>query len=297
MKAFATIGLFVFLAIWIAVVPTTASAGTAEVDVASGVLSYVAGSHEVNHLQVNVSNGVYTLRDYPGATAGAGCTQAAPRVVTCTGSISSVSVDVGDLNDVVSVSVAVPVTIQGGPGPDAITNTGTTTGTSFIFGGPGADHIDGGTNATVDGGPGPDNMDVFGGTIDYSTRSQPVSITQDGVANDGVPGEGDNAGGGFTEALGGSKADTIEWAHGFVYGGAGDDQLDSTHNAVLHGGAGNDRLTTTGQGALFGESGDDTLTSQNGVQNRDICGFGSDDAFVDGFDLVSPSCEVVQTAV
>src|SRR3712207_7375338 len=49
------------------------------------------------------------------------------------------------------------------------------------------------------------NADV----LDYSERTQPVTITADGQANDGEAGEGDNAGADIERLTGGQAGDTI----------------------------------------------------------------------------------------
>ncbi len=88
-----------------------------------------------------------------------------------------------------------------------------------------------------------------GGHASYEKRSEPVTITQDGIANDGAPGEGDQT----AEASGvtGSAAgDTMT-------GGPGPDQL--------RGGPGPDRLLGgAGPDSLNGGEDDDWIDGEDG---------------------------------
>ena len=101
-------------------------------------------------------------------------------------------------------------------------------------------------NDTLDGRGGADNMYGFNGTdtITYASRTTPLTITLDNVANDGAPGELDNA---FAEnVIGGSAGDTLtgETSSNVLSGGPGADVLDGGLGAdVLNGGAGTDTAT------------------------------------------------------
>ncbi|MBW3668063.1 MAG: fibronectin type III domain-containing protein [Actinobacteria bacterium] len=94
--------------------------------------------------------------------------------------------------------------VDGSPGDDGLTGN---SGANVLNGGDGDDYLDGaGGNDTENGGAGNDRF--FQGTAsnggdalnggdgtdlaDYSQRSGLVTITRDGVANDGAPGEGDD---------------------------------------------------------------------------------------------------------
>jgi hypothetical protein len=79
-------------------------------------------------------------------TAGPGCTPGSDGRVTCSppvggGRVASIDVDVGDLDDSVSVTAAVPATILGGEGDDRITGGD---GDDTLVGAGGADFVDGG---------------------------------------------------------------------------------------------------------------------------------------------------------
>ena len=129
----------------------------------------------------------------------------------------------------------------------------------------------------LDGGPGVDTVtsgwyrfDGHGGDED-----PPPSITLDGMANDGRPGENDNVVGvehvstGYQPAT--SRAGRIHrqrrpdeinllFANGIVSGAAGDDRITGSDAAdILDGGAGNDQIS--------GGFGDDTITGGPGTDN------------------------------
>jgi Ca2+-binding RTX toxin-like protein len=144
------------------------------------------------------------------------------------------------------------------------------------------------------GGPGRDTY-VYEGTglapavtIDYSARTAPVTVTADGVANDGEAGEHDNVGPGAWIILGGSGNDKITGKSSYydlgVYldypvrliGNGGNDTLTSAReNDTLLGGAGNDVLTAdfgddqveggSGTDVLYGDGDDDTLLGGDGI--------------------------------
>jgi Ca2+-binding RTX toxin-like protein len=137
-------------------------------------------------------------------------------------------------------------TLKGGLGDDALTGGSQTVHT--IFGWVGADQLTGGSgNDVLFGGPGGDRFASGGGQdrVDYSDRTEPLTIDQDGVADDGAFLEGDNVLGDIT----------------LVFGGSGDDRITggATPN-ILAGGPGNDRLNGAGANdTLRGDGGNDVL--------------------------------------
>lgn len=146
-----------------------------------------------------------------------------------------------------------------------------------IAGGPGADVLAGGQAGDVlDGGEGFD-------TVDYSRSTSAVSVTiGDGVAGDGVPGEGDDV------------LATVE----AVIGGPGNDTIQGDASAeLLRGGPGNDTLAGGGgDDDLRGEDGDDALTGGpnddqlvGGPGNDSENGGGFNDLFVQGLQAVYAS--------
>ena len=141
------------------------------------------------------------------ATARISCRPTAPTRTSCsTAAPATTSSRAGTSND----------TLLGGPGDDEIQGSG------------GADHIEGGdgndllepdyfhdpASDYVDGGAGIDKIDDY--TIPGDDFHPPVSLTMDGVANDGRPGEGDNV----------INVEKVEsHVSGTFAGGAGDDDF------------------------------------------------------------------------
>jgi murein DD-endopeptidase MepM/ murein hydrolase activator NlpD len=144
-------------------------------------------------------------------------------------SVASIKVYGFEGNDELRVEPTVnkKVTLDGGAGDDS------------LFGGPMADVLIGGPGADLlSGGGGKDQASYAGHTAD-------LTITIDGVANDGAAGEADNVMTDIENVLGGSGNDFIQGndAANVLIGGAGDDTLDGGLGAdVLDGGLGNDLL-------------------------------------------------------
>ena len=247
-------------------------------------------------------------------------------------------VDLGDMNDNWTDWNG-PSVIDAGPGNDnPIYGAG---GDDTIHGGPGNDVLIGGTgNDVIDGGLGDDDFEgipgeglfgsnppsqgtdtyVGGGGSDsvvYTGRAENLSLSLDGVANDGAPGENDNIGPDVTTVLAGTGDDVItgnnyanalsgDSGNDVITGGGGDDRL--------FGGPGSDRIDSgPGQDYLEGDDGNDVLVggpevdtfygedplcASNGCTGRDqifardgnaefvACGPGIDAAQVDAIDQV-----------
>jgi Ca2+-binding RTX toxin-like protein len=210
-------------------------------------------------------------------------------------------------------------TVNGGDGGDNFVAGGP--GNDTVDGGAGDDYVTGDCsgynscgngadgNDIVRGGSGDDYSDADAGTdsIDLGTGidlvyypdrigvcdpschsvSLNVSVTFDGVANDGGPGEGDNV---------------VNTEDVFVYDGCcgtppapgnatlvGDAGINS-----LSGGGGNDTIDGgAGNDFLYGFAGNDTINANDGFADRVSCGDGTDVANVDEFDVVSDNCETV----
>jgi hypothetical protein len=146
-----------------------------------------------------------------------------------------------------------------------------------LHGGAGDDHLNGG--ADLGGFPPGDTLDGGAGVdvADYSLRGDALSLSLNGVDDDGAPDEHDRLVG-IEDVVGGSGNDVITGDAGAnaLAGGAGDDQLT--------GGAGSDDLS--------GGEGNDAIDSRDGVPDGVRCGRGTDTAQVDAFDVVS-GCETV----
>ncbi|MGW4213844.1 calcium-binding protein [Lentzea sp. NPDC004789] len=201
-----------------------------------------------------------------------------------------------------------PVTISGTAGNDSIIGTpgndviAAGAGNDVVLGldgndtvclGPGDDLFDGGAgDDTMVADATPDGADTYVGNggldaVTYAARTTPVTVTLDGTANDGAPGEGDNIAADIGGITGGSGNDVIDASAGrvqtFVFGGPGNDTLATNFNAG--GGAGDDtlRLVNSGSGSLFGNDGNDTLFG-GPVRDNLIGGNGNDKVFAGGGD-------------
>jgi Ca2+-binding RTX toxin-like protein len=204
-------------------------------------------------------------------------------------------------------------TIIGGPDRDSIFGSD---GADTINGGPGNDTVDGaGDRDTVDGGAGEDTVHggdgddtLLGGSgddtfpsvagdgadaidggeggqdvADYAARTVPLSLSLNGVADDGAAGEGDNLLG-IETILGGTTDDTItgDAFTNYLTGNAGNDAIDGGDGFdVLRGGDGNDTLI--GRDAGF-------------VRDDVARNLGADTAIADFNDSVSSDCETVDRA-
>src|SRR6266511_5116940 len=174
------------------VVPAAAKAGVATV--AGGTAEYVARSGEANAVSVTFNGTDIVVRD-TGARVMArrGCRRVSASEARCYPSgVSEVLVDLGDLAYTSLLEVPVFATQLGGPGNDVLN------------GGRQTDALDGGTGADAMSGGGDPYDHVL-----YDSRTAPVTITLDGVADDGEAGEGDNVGADIERATGGSGDDLI----------------------------------------------------------------------------------------
>ncbi len=150
----------------------------------------------------------------------------------------------GDGNDVLKGDGSDNV-LLGGPGDDLLQGHG---GDDDLGGEGGNDSLEGGDgNDAMDGGAGDDLMfggfgsDTYDGgdgtdTGDFSDATTPVSVTIDGIANDGRSSDGDNVTGTVESLIGGLDDDSLSAndGNGVIQGGGGNDSL--------HGGLGSDQL-------------------------------------------------------
>lgn len=237
----------------------------------------------------------------------------------------------GDGNDTITGHNG-PSTLDGGPGNDEVTGGA---GIDTVLGGPGDDLVTGDGYVdiypdVVDGGPGTDSS-----TSDWTNNSgnglpqPPVTVTLDGIANDGRPGENDNvtsierirfnygvtliaggepvdfevpsnAGGVKVKLVGSPQADRLKSAHGHdeLDGGGGDDNLEGGFgNDVITGGPGRDQIHGDSTGGCdfvvcHAAVGNDTINARDGEVDSIDCGVGEDIAYVDAADVVN-NCEQV----
>ena len=178
----------------------------------------------------------------------------------------------------------------GGSGADNITGNLLA---NVITGGDGADVLTGGLgNDTFHEGDETNGGDTFNGgdgsdTVDYSARTEDLTVTMDGVtADDGEASETDNVKSDVENLLAGSGDDTLTGGSGAndISGGDGDD--------TISGGAGNDTLNGEGDDdTMSGGPGDDILDGGEG-DNDFTCGAGDDIAFNEGDGSVDTDCEL-----
>lgn len=216
------------------------------------------------------------------------------------------SADLGDRDDTFRhLGTMVPrELVDGGPGDDVVRSGGST---ARVHGGAGDDRLAGGSGSdTLHPGPGAD--DVSGGTASSTTLdtayydisyepNAPRSVSLDDVADDGVPGEGDNVHsdveGIFVE---GDTADTLIGNAGpnwLTAGGGNDRLLGLGGSDSLQGGFGDDELEGgTGSDTFGGSVGDDLLLARDGEADREFnCSAGFDRLVADLIDPAAFACE------
>jgi serralysin len=280
----------------VAALVALAGAGTAQ----AGTLSfapddatYAAAPGETNHVFVFWDpSGLRAIDLGAPVTAGPGCVSVGPNEAFCANvpSGTDLLVTADDMNDYVNTgSASLPQRVEGGDGNDTL-NSG------FQFG------------AKLEGGPGADVFVTEGGTVDYSSRTNPLTITVgDDLANDGEAGENDLVPDGVSMIFAGDGADTISldalgsgdgqvWVFGHagndvltasiplarLFGNSGEDQLEApTSRSILEGGGGNDVLIGgDGFQNVHGGSGADLLRTGRGPDN--LSGDTGDDEIIGG---------------
>ena len=216
-------------------------------------VSYSAPSGETNRIflisEERPVRGFRVIDSGAAVTAGAGCTSVGPHEAFCAipNFPDHVLVSVDDMNDYVNTSAAVPgeTRLEGGDGNDALY-----TGQDFA--------------AVMDGGAGADVFEGELATVDYSSRTNPLTVTKgDGLANDGEAGENDLIGHVDT-VIGGAGADTFTLTgfDGTVLAGGGNDHISAVGLSFcgLGGGPGNDVIEADdGFCSMGGGGGNDTL--------------------------------------
>lgn len=259
--------------------PAAAYAGVVSVNGES--VSFVAGSGETNHLHVTYAAQSIAITDTgTPITAGPGCTSVTPEEAVCPVTALKLHVALGDLNDSllatwthgealcwVYVHGGAPAgreaRFDGGAGDDTLESGASGVScfvVEFLDGGPGDDLLTdglGGPRTYLDGGPGADAFEGEDAIVVYADRVNPITVTTDGVANDGEIGEGDQVPSEISTVIGGAAGDTIV-VRNSVRGGPGDDTLTG---GGLSGGPGNDtiRVGASTSGWLDGGGGDDRL--------------------------------------
>jgi hypothetical protein len=219
--------------------------------------------------------------------------------VSCPAGFTHLNVNLGSGDDsVLAPEIDVPMTINAGDGNDSITGGmladvingqgghDTLRGDGVFGGAASHDEIDGGHgNDSLRGNVGRDDLRGGEGFDEayYLDRpaGQAVSISLDGVANDGAPGESDNVRGDVEELQGGAGNDVL----------IGNDQANT-----LLGEGGNDELTGAGGIDTFrAGTGADTVSARDGLGENVNCGDAADGATVDLVDVLS-NCEQVDAS-
>ena len=182
----------------------------------------------------------------------------------------------GDVENLIGGSAADSLTgsavaneLRGGPGADTISGgagADTLVGEAdndTIAGGPGDDVIEG--SSGNDGLTGDDGADVLTGgpdtdTVSYAAQTARVTVTLDGVANDGV---GDGAGT--------TEGDNVVSTENLVGGSAGDRLVGDQAPNLLQGGPGDDVLVGAGNSDLLqGQAGRDTASYEDHASDNPV---------------------------
>ncbi|MDT0569043.1 hypothetical protein RM704_16455 [Streptomyces sp. DSM 3412] len=153
-------------AVQVGVTTVALGAATGQAHAATGVrldtvriyVNAVAG--KANDLSVTRSGNTVTISDGGDAvTAGSGCAQVDRDTVTCPYDGRTLTLDMGDLGDMVLVTGNLPANITAGAGDDIITLDHTSTARTFLYGQGGHDTVFGGAGVdNITGGPGDDVM-------------------------------------------------------------------------------------------------------------------------------------------
>ena len=175
-----------------------------------------------------------TVTDPAGLDAvGSRCTQVDASSVSCT-DVTSVDASGSYKADTIRMLAPLPATLSGGTAGDVIYG-GSHGGT--LNGDAGPDTLVPGLGAdSVRGGDGNDR-------VDYGARTAPLTLSLDGIANDGQAQEGDNLASDLESLIGGSGNDRLVGSDlpNALWGQGGDDVVDGRGGADwLNGGAGSD---------------------------------------------------------
>lgn len=259
----------------------TVTAGTGNTDFLSIMLGdVVSGNMHVAAINNNPITGAQI-----GVTPGTGCISYLTLFAQCPQpSITSIVVNAGDQNDRIGSNQSA-TTLNGGTGNDWIVTEPNQP-----------------LQNTYNGGSGSD-------TASYNGGSFGMSMSVDGVRNDGYLGQG-NIATDVERVIGGTANDTLTGASASIttlMGQNGNDTLTAgAAGGILYGGRGNDTLLggngadqftdMVGTDTMNGGGGNDTFHAEDS-DNADVitCGAGYDVAFVDGPGEVTDftSCEQV----
>jgi Ca2+-binding RTX toxin-like protein len=300
-----------------AVFLSAASAMAASASVSGATLNYTAGNNETNMVLITLSGSTYTINDSGASISpGSGCSGSGS-TVTCTGSITTITVGLGNNGDQLWNMTNTAMNATGGSGNDTMVGGGGVdvlngegdndiihgrgssdlltgeAGTDQLYGGDAADYLNGGTGTdTLSGDGDNDTIEGGGGTgdiVSYATATGGVTV------NLNTTGTAQNTGAAGSDTLSnvwgvvGSIHVDVLTSHAsgssldggqsadYLYGAAGADEL--------RGGDGNDLLIALGgNDKLWGGAGDDYM--EGGAANDELSGEGGQDYLVgDDFDV------------
>jgi len=241
--------------------PASAAHATTTVSNVAGTLRIDSVGKETNVVELWQAGSEMRVRDTASPiTPGFGCQLITPEIVACPyAGVTDIHATLGEGDDTINVGrwTFKPSILDGGPGADSLTGGPQN---DRLIGGTGPDELNGGVNG-VD-------------TADYSARTNNLGIYADnGIADDGEYGEGDNVRWDVENILGGSGRDVL-WGNMLnnqLEGGPGND--------VLQGFSGNDILTGgPDRDSYRGDDGDDLFISDFEPDGRDTFygGYGID---------------------
>ena len=195
-----------FLCIVALALALPASSQAATLTLEGGTLTYTASAGRANRVSVGTVLGTVTITvgDNDLLPQPRGCTPlvAPPNSAYACPGVQRVVVNAGDLGDAVTANVGIPLTLNGEAGDDKLQGGSAADaldggdGQDAVYGGAGEDTLAGGAgDDTLEGEDGRDRL-VGGPGLDtarYTAESTTprFTITLDGAANDGRPGEDD----------------------------------------------------------------------------------------------------------
>ncbi len=259
------------------VVPATATASTANVNVRGSILTYAAEKGGTSTLIISGEAGSLNLSDAGRGNileAGEGCKQITEASVDCDSPVDEAIVDLGDDDGIDSVTAegahGLRFTINGGTGTDRIAGGDREDtldggpGNDVLVGGDGDDTLLGGSEDAgsdrLEGGPGSDLLDGGPG-IDravYAASREALAITIGDGPND-------------TDGTGSTKEDVTDTVESITGGEADDVIIGSCLPNTLAGQGGNDlllgdpeRCEVYGGDFLGGGPGDDVMRGLGG---------------------------------
>ena len=319
----------------------TAFVGAGALSKSPDAVNFVADPGESNSVTVKEVFNPFRIEIHDAGatiTAGAGCSSVDPNTVRCVDDADALEFTLGDGDDFLSLrdTFIERGAYLGGDGEDTINGARTGGSIEEFRGGAGNDTLRGrGGEDVLKGGPGADVL--RGGTsilcetagqcgqepdtVTYSARTNAVFVDQDGVADDGLLGEGDMVADDIERIIGGKGSDRLRggpvhtsfleavpirfgtslYGHqgndvlrgsrvpDTLSGGRGDDRLRGGRGRDrLHGGKRFDELTGgPGRDGLHGGDGRDVLLAGDRRRDGVYGGDGLDSAVVDhGLDVL-----------